>query len=259
MTEAPRRVLICTPRTAVAQALAPGLGELSARPRVARDFTEWPEDPPDLAFLDLEQGTNLVREARRAFGQASRLVALVDNDSAARLIGAFSAGCDDYLFVPVNRDELALICRKHLESKRRSPRPRSTSDRIALEFPSDVAYLEEAVGEIVRACEEREIAAAKARLNLRVALGEAVANAILYGNRQDPFKRVSVRAEFAPDRVAVTVADEGSGFDPSLIPDPTLPENRWRSHGRGLFLLQSLMDEVAFNEVGNAVTLVLHR
>ena len=68
-----------------------------------------------------------------------------------------------------------------------------------------------------------------------------------------------MRAEFAADRVAVTVTDEGSGFDPAIVPDPTRPENRWRSHGRGLFLLQSLMDEVEYNDVGNAVTLVLRR
>lgn len=259
MPETPRRVLICSSRTSVEQALVPELEALSACALVARGASEWPEKPPALAFLDLEQGTGLVREARRAFGAETSFVAVVDNDSASRLIGAFAAGCDDYLFFPVNRDELALIWRKHAESTRRPSPPRSSEDRIAFEFPSDVAYLEEAVAEIVRACEEREIAAARARVNLRVALGEAVANAILYGNRQDPFKRVQVRAEFAPDRVAVTVTDEGSGFDPAIVPDPTRPENRWRSHGRGLFLLRSLMDEVRYNEVGNAVTLVLRR
>lgn len=212
-----------------------------------------------MVFLDLELGTQLVRAARRAFGAETSFLALVDNESASRLIGAFAAGCNDYLFFPINTDELKLIWRKHVELARKPAPSRASSDRVALEFPSDVAYLEEAVGEIVRACEEREISAARARLNLRVALGEAVANAILYGNRQDPFKRVRVRAEFGPDRVAVTVTDEGSGFDPTVVPDPTRPENQWRSHGRGLFLLQSLMDAVEYNDVGNAVTLVLFR
>ncbi len=241
------------------QALVPELQSLSAVPHVARDSAEWPKQPPALVFLDLEQGTHLVRAARRAFGPDVSCLALVDNDSASALIGAFAAGCNDYLFFPINSDELRLIWRKHVESAR-SPAPsRISSDSVALEFPSDVAYLEQAVAEIVRACEEREISGVRARLNLRVALGEAVANAILYGNRQDRFKRVRVRAEFAPDRVAVTVSDEGSGFDPAVVPDPTQPENRWRSHGRGLFLLRSLMDSVEYNDVGNAVTLVLHR
>lgn len=259
MADALQRALICSARTAVIQALVPELKKLSAIPHVARDATEWPKEPPALVFLDLEQGTGLVRDAQRAFGSDTSFLAVVDNESASRLIGAFAAGCHDYLFFPVNSDELSLIWRRHLESARRPEPSRATADRVALEFPSDVAYLEEAVAEIVRACEEREIAVARARLNLRVALGEAVANAILYGNRQDPFKRVRVRAEFAADRVAVTVTDEGSGFDPAIVPDPTRPENRWRSHGRGLFLLQSLMDEVEYNDVGNAVTLVLRR
>jgi len=259
MTDAPERALICAARQAVIQALEQELAELSAVPHVAHDPSEWPAQPPTFAFLDLERGTDQVRAARHAFGPDIPLIALVDNESASRLIAAFAAGCEDYVFFPINRDELKLIWRKHRESSRKPAPSRASSDRIALEFPSDVAYLEEAVGEIVRACEEREVSAARARLNLRVALGEAVSNAILYGNRQDPFKRVRVRAEFATDRVAVTVTDEGTGFDPAVVPDPTRPENRWRSHGRGLYLLQSLMDAVEYNEVGNAVTLVLLR
>jgi serine/threonine-protein kinase RsbW len=259
MSDAPLRALVCSSRQAVIRAVLSELKALDAVAHVGREPSDWPTQPPAIVFLDLEQGTHLVRTARRAFGQDTRFLAVVDNDSASRLIGAFSAGCDDYLFFPINSDELKLIWRKHVESTR-SPAPSlASSDRVALEFPSDVAYLEEAVAEIVRACEEREISGARARLNLRVALGEAVANAILYGNRQDPFKRVRVRAEFASDRVAVTVTDEGSGFDPAIIPDPTQPEHRWRSHGRGLFLLQRLMDAVEYNEVGNAVTLILLR
>jgi serine/threonine-protein kinase RsbW len=113
------------------------------------------------------------------------------------------------------------------------------------------------IAEVVEACERLAFAGPRATLNLRVALGEALANAILYGNRQDPEKHVHVQAELRPGEVVVTVTDEGEGFDPSSVADPTLPENRGRSHGRGLFLLRKLADEVRFNEVGNAVTLVL--
>lgn len=259
MQEAPQPALICSTRRAVIQALVPELERLSAVAHIAHDPAEWQGQPPVVVFLDLELGTHLVRTARHALGPDASCLALVDNESASRLIGAFAAGCDDYLFFPINSDELTLIWRKHVESARRPAPSRASADRVALEFPSDVAYVEEAVAEIVRACEEREISGARARLNLRVALGEAVANAILYGNRQDPFKRVRVRAEFAADRVAVTVTDEGSGFDPAVVPDPTQPGNRWRSHGRGLFLLKNLMDAVEYNDVGNAVTLVLLR
>ena len=74
---------------------------------------------------------------------------------------------------------------------------------------------------------------------------------------QDPDKRVRIRAEFRPGEAVVTVTDEGPGFDPAAVEDPTQPENRDKSHGRGLFLLRSLSDEVRFNEPGNSVTLTL--
>ena len=60
-------------------------------------------------------------------------------------------------------------------------------------------------------------------------------------------------------RVDLRVMDQGAGFDPDAIPDPTLPENLHRSGGRGLFLIRKLMDEVEYSDRGNAVRLVLLR
>jgi len=68
---------------------------------------------------------------------------------------------------------------------------------------------------------------------------------------------VRVAAALRPGSAEVTVTDEGPGFDPHAILDPTRPENRERSHGRGLFLLRSLTDEVRFNDRGNSITLTL--
>ena len=58
-------------------------------------------------------------------------------------------------------------------------------------------------------------------------------------------------------RLEATVRDQGAGFDPTSIPDPTLPENRSRPCGRGVFLMRELLDEVSYNDQGNEVTLVL--
>jgi len=80
---------------------------------------------------------------------------------------------------------------------------------------------------------------------------------MLYGNDGDPEKRVRVEVTIKLDEVSVIVTDQGVGFDPESVPDPTLPDNISKSGGRGIFLMKALMDEVQFNERGNSVTLVL--
>ena len=90
---------------------------------------------------------------------------------------------------------------------------------------------------------------------LRVALGEAVANAILWGGGDRPGAVVRVSAKTHADGLRVKVSDEGSGFDPDAVPDPVSEEGIGRPRGRGLFLLRQLADGVTFNETGNRVTL----
>lgn len=81
---------------------------------------------------------------------------------------------------------------------------------------------------------------------------------MLYGNCRDPRKRVRIDAQVTPSDVTVRVTDEGRGFDPDTITDPTLPRNRKRASGRGIFLIRKLMDRVEFNERGNSITMVLY-
>jgi serine/threonine-protein kinase RsbW len=97
------------------------------------------------------------------------------------------------------------------------------------------------------------------RLNLRVGLSEALANAMLYGNCRDPRKRVRVEAKLTPDAITLRVTDEGHGFDPGMLADPTTPGNRKRIGGRGIFLIRKMMDHVEFNAKGNSITMVLAR
>lgn len=254
------RVVVCSPRPRVAAELAAELARLGAAPLVAPERADWPEEPPDLAFLDLVAGGPSVREARGVFGLDADLVAVVDNESVDRLLPALAAGCSDYVFHPLNPAELGLRWRRYRDGTS-GPRARRAglSAEIRLELPSRVGLVRDAVSEVVEACERLAFGGSRATLNLRVAVGEALANAILYGNSEDPGKRVRVTASLRPGEAVVTVADEGPGFDPGAVLDPTRPENRDRSHGRGLFLLRSLADEVRFNESGNSVTLVLRQ
>jgi len=133
----------------------------------------------------------------------------------------------------------------------------SVDDDLVLELPSDVRSIEHAVEYVVRRCQARDTHAHRLRLNFRVGLTEALSNAMLYGNAHDPSKRVRVEVTLTSGAIRARVIDEGRGFDPCSIPDPTCPENLMKSGGRGLFLMRQLLDEVVYNDRGNEVTLVL--
>jgi serine/threonine-protein kinase RsbW len=88
---------------------------------------------------------------------------------------------------------------------------------------------------------------------IRLALEEALVNAIKHGNQLDRAKAVHVSYRVGPDRFEVQIADEGPGFDPDDVPDPTAPENLERPCGRGLLLMRHYMTEVAYTDCGRAV------
>lgn len=138
---------------------------------------------------------------------------------------------------------------------------RGNPDRaeFVLQLPSDLRMIEAAVTYLVNRCRSFAFGGPRLSLNFRVGITEALANAVLYGNQGDPGKHVRVEVSIDRSRVALRVEDEGAGFDPERVPDPTLPENLHRSGGRGLFLIRELMDEVEFSDRGNSVRLVLLR
>jgi len=86
-----------------------------------------------------------------------------------------------------------------------------------------------------------------------VSVMEAVNNAIIHGNHNDLNKKVHVHFMEETSILAVTVTDEGRGFSPDSIPDPTMPENIENASGRGVFLMRRLADEIEFNRQGNSV------
>ena len=128
---------------------------------------------------------------------------------------------------------------------------------LILELPNDIRSIEHAVEYVMRHCSTCCDYARRFNLNFRVGLTQALSNAMLYGNDSDPQKRVRVEVTVRVEEIAVRITDQGVGFDPTTIPDPTLPDNISKSGGRGIFLMRSLMDEVKFNDQGNSVTLGL--
>ena len=127
---------------------------------------------------------------------------------------------------------------------------------MTLDVPSALEYVGPAV-ELIARHAPASLSPRRIRFNLRTALAEALANAIAYGNRQDPSRVVRVRVEASRAWLRIHVTDDGAGFDPAVVPDPTLPGRLEREDGRGLFVLRSLVDHVTFNEKGNSVCLTL--
>lgn len=91
--------------------------------------------------------------------------------------------------------------------------------------------------------------------NILIALTEAVTNAIVHGNKSDSKKHVDVQVSKEDAQLCFRVKDEGTGFDPSNLPDPTAPENIENPSGRGIFLIKNLADQVDFEDGGRTLNI----
>jgi len=94
---------------------------------------------------------------------------------------------------------------------------------------------------------------------IRLALEEALSNAFRHGNRGDPAKSVRIDCRVQSDAVTIEIEDEGEGFDPASVPDPTQLENIEIPSGRGLTLMRGFMSEVDFPPPGNRVRMTYRR
>lgn len=137
---------------------------------------------------------------------------------------------------------------------------------LVVEIPSDVAYIERVVDLVRHPCAELAFTSRQLALNVPVALSEALSNAILRGNHEDPGKRVFIRMNVDTRQLVVDIEDEGDRFDlDTSTRDATAAENLEREDGRGLFLMRKLMDQVERLDsssgigTGNVVRLTLTR
>ena len=119
-------------------------------------------------------------------------------------------------------------------------------------LPSKVAAISPFVDKLMRLIRKCGCAA-EGESDVEIALREALANAIIHGNHENPRKHVYVRCRCKPDEISIAVKDEGRGFDTNKMTNPTAPENIGSVHGRGIYLMKALMDEVRFEEGGVVV------
>lgn len=130
----------------------------------------------------------------------------------------------------------------------------SADGEFHVSIPSDTAAGQEVQEHIVKLLEgmnypDRDV------FGVRLALEEALVNAIKHGNRMDPDKMVRVQCRISVDRVVIEITDEGQGFSLDDVPDPTDDENLERPCGRGIMLMRHFLNSVTYNDVGNKVVL----
>jgi serine/threonine-protein kinase RsbW len=120
-----------------------------------------------------------------------------------------------------------------------------TAETTELSLPSRIETVATAAAAVAEFLSRSGISEDSA-FGIDMAVREAVTNAVLHGNRQDDNKTVDVTLKSSPDAVEISVHDQGVGFNPEDVPDPTAEENILKASGRGIFFMRNFMDEVSW-------------
>ena len=247
---------------------------------------------PDLVVTDLMMprvdGLELVVTARTEYPLVP-MVLMTSKGSEDIAVRALQQGAASYVpkqllagdLVSTVRKILSLSARERVETRLMGCMARNESAFVlgndtAL-FAPLISYLQEGLSHL-GLCDEND------RTRVGVAMEEALTNAVYHGNlqvgselrgvddvayrelihercRSAPYRdrRVFVEAALSPRKAVFVIRDEGGGFDPSSLPDPTDPANLEKASGRGILLMRTFMDEIVYNNQGNAVLLTKHR
>ena len=238
----------------------------------------------DLAMPDLD-GLELMAEMRRLHPQIP-VVLMTASGNEEKAVEALRGGAASYIPKDDLRRELIQTIRSVLEvsheSRSRALLMRSmTHSESVFVLGNNPAMIGPLVNYLQQGLSAMGLCSEIDNTRIGVALDEALVNAMHHGNlevdsamrrddldgyhrliaerrQQSPYRerRIHVSAVLDRDRATFVVRDDGSGFDPDLLPDPTDPANLARPHGRGVLLIRTFMDEVIYNDVGNEVTLV---
>ncbi len=128
--------------------------------------------------------------------------------------------------------------------------------RLDVTFPADVQAIDGVTEGVMATARQMECAQGK-EAEIEMALREALANAILHGAKGDPSKQIQCCVACDEARgMLMVVRDPGEGFDPASIPSPVVGQNVYSSHGRGIYLINQLMDKVEFTRSGTEIRMI---
>ena len=134
--------------------------------------------------------------------------------------------------------------------------PEKLNLRVRVTLAADRKAVDPVVEQVMEAVRQMKCADGKEDA-IELALQEALANAVVHGAKEDPTKIVECLVACDEQRgILIIVRDPGPGFDPQAIPSCTMGENLYSNHGRGIFLINQLMDEVKFHKNGTEIHMV---
>ena len=253
-------------------------------------LTKVEEHLPNLVVTDLQMpeldGLELVERIRDEFPLIP-VILMTAAGSEQIAVKAIRSGAASY--VPKNElaaDLVATVARvlAAADEQRGHRRLLNHLTELHYDLDNDLELLSAAASELRQTVRDRWFFDERESLRFATAVDEALLNAYYHGNleisselrmqdaetyhaladerrTQEPYarRRIRVRLNMTGEQVTVSIGDEGPGFDPAKLPDPTAPGFLERPCGRGLLLMRSFMDDVRFNEMGNEVTLVKRR
>ncbi len=244
---------------------------------------------PDLVLTDLQMpnidGLQLVSTVREKYPGVP-VILMTSQGSEEIAFKALQLGAASYVPKTFLHDNLRDTVRKVLQASisesyhQKAMECLARSERVFL-VANDPAFFTPLILHFQEECTALGICDRADRVRLGVGLGEALANAMFHGNlelssalreadadayhllaetrrRQSPYqdRRIEIEVRLARGKAVFVIRDEGPGFDPTALPDPTDPANLEKVTGRGILLMQAFMDHVGFNARGNEVTMV---
>jgi serine/threonine-protein kinase RsbW len=118
-----------------------------------------------------------------------------------------------------------------------------TVETTELTLPSRIEAVNEAAAAVAQVLGQLDDSE-QLMFEIDMAIREAVTNAVVHGNKQDHSKQIHVAIKSSPEAIEISVHDEGSGFNPESVPDPTATENIMKTSGRGIFFMRTFVDEI---------------